>query len=85
MVTPAGIEPASSESESEILSIEIRSHVTHTSSIYYASTKKKLEPASSESLPDCVSQAGESEILSIEIRSQKNRSAAQMYDNRIIL
>ncbi len=28
-VAPAGIEPASSESESEILSIEIRSHCTN--------------------------------------------------------
>ena len=29
-VAPAGIEPASSESESEILSIEIRSHIANS-------------------------------------------------------
>jgi len=53
--------------------------VTHTSSIYYARTKKKLEPASSESLPDCVSQAGESEILSIEIRSHVTHTSSIYY------
>ena len=49
LVIPVGIEPTSWESESQILSIEIRDH---------------LQTTSSESLPDSVTQAGESEILS---------------------
>ena len=59
MVAPAGIEPASSESESEILSIVLRGQFTNQFT------------SPSESLPDCVTQAGESEILSIVLRGQK--------------